>query len=126
MGGKKQSVTIRPSSRLCKPTPAALARGARRTPQHFNPESAAHRPDVKRALCRALPGAADPGSRSVAAQHRSDTGVLQPARRSSIMHGDKAIPQRLLVNGLLCRAEKDEKTKKAEAERGGDVHAQFA
>lgn len=83
-------------------------------------------PDVEHTLCRALPAAADPGSRSVAAQCRSDTGVLQPAQRSSIMHGDEAIPQRLPVNGLLCRAEKDKKTKKAEAEGGGDVHAQFA
>lgn len=39
------------------------------------------------------------------------------AHHSSIMHGYEAIPQRLLVNGLLCRAEKSMKTKKWKMER---------
>lgn len=41
------------------------------------------------------------------------TLFLQPAHHSSIMYDYKAIPQRLLLNGLrwlLCRAEKAMKT----------------
>lgn len=38
------------------------------------------------------------------------------------MYGYKAIPQRLPVNGLLCRAEKDMKTEKQKMERAGGVN----
>lgn len=49
----------------------------------------------------------------------SDTWFLQRAHHSSIMYDYKAIPQRLLFNGLLCRDENGMRTEKQKMERPG-------
>lgn len=56
---------------------------------------------------------------SRAPHHCSDTWFLQRAHHSSIMYDYKAIPQRLLFNGLLCRDENDMRTEKQKMERPG-------
>lgn len=68
------------------------------------------------------PGTADARRPDEERQHNAvqTVGVFCSLRGcSSIMHGYKAIPPRLPVNGLMCRVEKDKKTKESRERESG-------